>query len=65
MLKIVPLYPEYQFIIASTKDMAKLCEKIIGETKNIELLVDQTHSILKSSQISIVTSARNFRGRYF
>ena len=36
--------------------MSKLCKKIIGKTKNIELLVDQTHSILKSSQISIVTS---------
>ena len=56
MLKIVPLYPEYQFIIASTKDMSKLCKEIIGETKNIEILVDQTHSILKSSLISIVTS---------
>ena len=56
MLKIVPFYPKYQFIIASTKDMSKLCKKIIGKTKNIELLVDQTHSILKSSQISIVTS---------
>lgn len=56
MLKIVPLYSEYQFIIASTKDMSKLCKQIIRETKNIELLVDQTHSVLKSSQISIVTS---------
>ena len=56
MLKIVPLYSEYQFIIASTKDMSKLCKEIIGETNNIELLIDQTHSILKSSLISIVTS---------
>ena len=36
--------------------MSELCEEIIGENKNIELLVDQTHSILKSSLISIVTS---------
>tara|TARA_Y100001954_G_scaffold222045_1_gene258892 strand:- start:4827 stop:5903 length:1077 start_codon:yes stop_codon:yes gene_type:complete len=56
MLKMVPLYSEYQFIIASTKDMYELCKEFIGETKNIELLVDQTHSILKSSQITIVTS---------
>ena len=27
--------------------MSELCEEIIGENKNIELLVDQTHSILK------------------
>ena len=56
MLKMVPLYSEYQFIIASTKDMYELCKEFIGETKNIELLVDQTHSVLKSSQITIVTS---------
>ena len=56
LINIVPLYSEYQFIINSTKGMSELCEEIIGETKNIELLVDQTHSILKSSQISIVTS---------
>ena len=36
--------------------MSKLCKEIIGETNNIELLIDQTHSILKSSLISIVTS---------
>lgn len=56
LINIVPFYSEYQFIIASTKGMSELCEEIIGENKDIELLVDQTHSILKSSLISIVTS---------
>ena len=44
--------------------MSELCEEIIGENKNIELLVDQTHSILKSSLISIVTSNCNSRATF-
>lgn len=56
MAKIAKSFPEYQFILASTKEMKSICEKILGEKSNIEIMVDSTYSVLKSSEISIVTS---------
>ena len=43
MLEIVSYYPDYQFIIASTKNMYNLCKKIVGENKNIDIVVNQTY----------------------
>ena len=56
MIQIVKYFPEYHFIIASTKEMKSICEKISDKKYNIEILVDSTYSVLKSSEISIVTS---------
>ena len=56
MLEIVSYYPDYQFIIASTKNMYNLCKKIVGENKNIDIVVNQTYSILKKSKVSLITS---------
>ncbi len=56
MLKIISYYPDYQFIIASTKSMYNLCKKIVGENKNIDIVVNQTYSVLKNSKVSLVTS---------
>ena len=56
MLEIVSYYPDYQFIIASTKNMYNLCKKIVGENKNIDIVVNQTYSVLKKSKVSLITS---------
>ena len=56
MLEVTSYYPDYKFIVATTKNMFKLCENIIGKNKNIEIVVDQTYSVLKKSKVSIITS---------
>ena len=56
MLEIISYYPDYQFIIASTKNMYNLCKKIVGENKNIDIVVNQTYSVLKKSKVSLITS---------
>ena len=55
MLEIVSYYPDYQFIIASTKNMYNLCKKIV-KNKNIDIVVNQTYSVLKKSKVSLITS---------
>lgn len=56
MLEVTTYYPDYKFIVASTKNMFNLCKNIIGKNKNIEIVVDQTYSVLKKSKVSIITS---------
>jgi lipid-A-disaccharide synthase len=55
MLDVIPEFPNYQFIIASTKEMYDLCNQI-SEGKNVETVKGQTHSVLKKSELSLVTS---------
>ena len=36
--------------------MYNLCKKIVGENKNIDIVVNQTYSVLKKSKVSLITS---------
>ena len=56
MTSVTNSYPDYHFIIATTNEMEVICKKIIEGKKNIELVVDKTYSVLKSSKLSIITS---------
>ena len=55
MLDVIPEFPNYQFVIASTEEMYDLCKQI-SEGKNVEIVKDQTYSVLKKSELSLVTS---------
>ena len=55
MLDVIPEFPNYQFIIASTEEMYDLCKQI-SEGKNVGIVKGQTYSILKKSELSLVTS---------
>mgnify|MGYP005654780049 FL=1 len=55
MLDVIPEFQNYQFVIASTKEMYDLCKQI-SEGKNVKIVKDQTYSVLKKSELSLVTS---------
>tara|TARA_B100000902_G_scaffold389592_1_gene437009 strand:- start:12663 stop:13733 length:1071 start_codon:yes stop_codon:yes gene_type:complete len=55
MLEVTNSFPDYHFVIATTREMSSLC-KLLSENYNIEIIVDQTYSVLNSSKISIITS---------
>ena len=55
MLNVITKFPNYQFVIASTEEMYDLCKQI-SEGKNVEIVKDQTYTVLKISELSLVTS---------
>ena len=55
MLDVIPEFPNYQFVIASTEEMYDLCNQI-SEGRNVEIVKNQTYSVLKESKIALVTS---------
>lgn len=56
MLKLVPDFPEHQFIIAGVSTLTKeYYGDIIGD-KNVKLLLDNTNNILKFADVALVTS---------
>ncbi len=56
MLKIVPHFPQYQFILAGVKNIPdELYLKIIGD-KPVMLIKEKTYEILYSSEAALVTS---------
>jgi len=55
MLDVIPEFQNYQFVIASTEEMYDLCKQI-SEGKNVEIVKNQTYSVLKKSELSLVTS---------
>ncbi len=56
MLKLLPDYPEYQYIIAGVSTLTKeYYGNIIGD-KNVKLLLDNTNNILKFADAALVTS---------
>jgi len=56
MLKLLPDYPEYQYIIAGVSTLSKkYYDDIIG-TKKVKLLLDNTNNILKFADAALVTS---------
>ncbi len=56
MIKVVPYFPEYQFILAGVKNIPdELYNKIIGD-KQIKLIKEKTYEILYVAQAALVTS---------
>ena len=56
MLKVVPRFPEYQFVIAGVSSLDKaLYKKIIGNS-DVFLIENQTYELLQNSSAAMVTS---------
>ena len=56
MLKVVPHFPDYQFVIGGVSSLDKsLYKKIIGHT-DVFLIENQTYELLQNSSAAIVTS---------
>ena len=55
MLDVISEFQNYQFVIASTEEMYDLCKQI-SEGKNVKIVKDQTYSVFKKSELSLVTS---------
>ena len=56
MLKVVPHFPEYQFVVAGVSSVdTDLYKKIIGKS-DVFLITDQTYELLQNSSAAVVTS---------
>jgi len=56
MLKVVPHFPEYQFVVAGVSSIGKsLYKNIIGNT-DVFLIENQTYELLQNSSAALVTS---------
>lgn len=56
MLKVVPHFPDYQFVIGGVSSLDKsLYKKIIGNT-DVFLIENQTYELLQNSSAAVVTS---------
>ena len=56
MLQLIPLFPDYQFVIAQAPNLKKeWCHAFLNEEKEV-IVNDQTYNILKQSKAAIVTS---------
>ena len=56
MLKVVPRFPDYQFVIAGVSSIDKsLYKRIIGKT-DVFLIENQTYELLQNASAAVVTS---------
>ena len=56
MLKVIPNFPNYQFVIAGVSSIEKcFYKKIMGNT-DVFLIEDQTYELLQNSSAAVVTS---------
>lgn len=56
MLKVIPHFPQYQFVIAGVPSLDKeLYIRMIGD-KDVRLVVNQTYELLQNSSAALVTS---------
>lgn len=56
MLKVIPHFPQYQFVIAGVPSLDKeLYIRMIGE-KDVRIVVNQTYELLQNSSAALVTS---------
>lgn len=56
MLKVIPHFPQYQFVIAGVPSLDKeLYIRMIGE-KDVRLVVNQTYELLQNASAALVTS---------
>ena len=56
MLKVVPHFPEYQFVIAGVSSIDKSLYKSIMGVSDAFLVVDQTYELLQNASAALVTS---------
>ena len=58
VIDVCKYFPEFQFVIAGVKHIdSKIYNNIISKSdSNIEIIYDNTYSLLKSSKLAIVTS---------
>lgn len=56
MLKVIPRFPQYQFVIAGVPSLDKnLYARMIGD-KDVQLVTNQTYELLQNSSAALVTS---------
>lgn len=56
MLKVIPHFPQYQFVIAGVSSLDKnLYQRMIGN-KDVRLVENQTYELLQNSSAALVTS---------
>lgn len=56
MLKVIPHFPQYQFVVAGVSSLDKeLYMRMIGD-KDVQLVMDQTYELLQNSSAALVTS---------
>ena len=56
MLKVIPHFPKYQFVIAGVPSLDKeLYSRMIGD-KDVQLVMNQTYDLLQNSSAALVTS---------
>lgn len=56
MLKVIPRFPQYQFVIAGVSSLDKnLYQRMIGD-KDVRLVENQTYELLQNSSAALVTS---------
>lgn len=55
MMSVIPDFTKYQFVIAATKNMFQLCTDLSINT-NVKIVKEETYSVLKNSEIALVTS---------
>lgn len=56
MLKMVPHFPEYQFVVAQAPAQPESLYKEIAGNKEITLVRDQTYNLLRQAKAALVTS---------
>jgi len=56
MLKVIPHFPQYQFVIAGVSSLDKnLYQRMIGD-KDVRMVENQTYELLQNSSAALVTS---------
>ena len=56
MLRVIPHFPQYQFVIAGVPSLGKeLYVRLIGD-KDVRLVMNQTYELLQNSSAALVTS---------
>ena len=56
MLKVVPHFPEYQFVVAGVSSLEKALYKKIMGTADVFFVENQTYELLQNSSAALVTS---------
>ncbi len=57
MLKVVPEFPDYRFVVACAPSIDEsLCQSIIANMPNVTIVKEQTYDLLQHSYAALVTS---------
>lgn len=56
MLQVIPLFPQYRFVVAALSSIPPECyEKIVGGVETV-VVTDRTHDLLRNAAAALVTS---------